>query len=78
MKTLVIMRCREHQAWAVSIDDTEDGTGSRVTPGKCCGSWRTVKEFVMTSALWTELADAAAFAADRAALAERKKGAQNV
>lgn len=41
MKRLTIDRCRTHGYFAVAVDD-EDGGGTRLTPTKCCGSWKTI------------------------------------
>lgn len=54
MKKLSINRCPRHpEFWSVSIDD-ENG-GVRLTPGKCCGQWNTVKEWPLTEAAWNEI-----------------------
>lgn len=63
---LVYMRCPEHGFAAISIDD-ETGCGTRVTPDKCCGSWRNVKDWALDASDWrelAELAEAAALSAD--------------
>jgi hypothetical protein len=38
---LAINRCPSHGYWSVSLDS--EGHGLRLTPGKCCGRWDTVK-----------------------------------
>lgn len=42
---LVLNNCPRHGYWAVSLDD-EDG-GIRLTSGKCCGRWDTVRSWPM-------------------------------
>lgn len=49
--SLSIYRCSIHQEfWAISLDNQDErgnGTGTRLTPSKCCGRWNTVKSFRM-------------------------------
>jgi hypothetical protein len=59
---LVINRCNRHNFWSVSIED-EDG-GTRITPGKCCGSWSTVKEFNLSASDWRDIEKEARLAAE--------------
>jgi hypothetical protein len=42
-KTVIVemLVCRAHGYHAVSIDNT------RITPEKCCGSWQTLRAFVV-------------------------------
>lgn len=41
-KFIAIMRCPKHpNFWALNIEEP-DGCGTRITPGKCCGSWTTL------------------------------------
>lgn len=69
---LAINQCPQHPSfWSVSIDD--DNGGTRLTPGKCCGRWRVVKEWAVTPKDIAEMvnelesyADAASRAADEA------------
>ena len=49
--TIAIDRCAQHNYYAVSINKTwpdGGGVGKRLTPSKCCGSWRTVEEWSFT------------------------------
>ncbi len=47
---LAINRCPEHEAfWSISVDD-EGGSGTRITPSKCCGRWNVVRKFLMSEA----------------------------
>lgn len=59
---LTVARCPTHGWMAVSIDD--DGGGVRVTPGKCCGRWDTVKRWSLSAREWRELAEACEHAAE--------------
>ena len=43
MRKLVINRCPEHGFYAISLDCERGGT--RITHGKCCGRWETVKSW---------------------------------
>ena len=54
MRKLTIMQCRKHDFWAISVDD--DGGGTRITPGKCCGSWKDLKSWAMSASDFREAA----------------------
>lgn len=45
-------------SWAVSTED-ERGNGTRLTPGKCCGRWRSVMRWRLTEQGWADIARAA-------------------
>lgn len=60
---LCILGCSYHGVQAISIED-EDG-GERITPSKCCGSWRTYMEWELTPAQWTRIAELATEAASK-------------
>jgi hypothetical protein len=66
--SLVINRCPRHgEFWCVSLDN--DTGGQRLTRGKCCGSWSTVKGWPLSVVELRELAttlDAAAIEAEKA------------
>lgn len=51
---LVIARCPTHGFWAVTID--AENSGTRVTPGKCCGRWDTVHQWKLSPREWRSLA----------------------
>lgn len=71
-KVLCINQCPVHSAyWCVSIDDLSGG--DRVTSGKCCGRWKTIKEFGMSSTEWERLAKLATEAAKLAKEEEKKR-----
>lgn len=49
--SIAIDRCPEHNYYAVSINKTwpdGGGIGQRLTPSKCCGSWKKFKEWSVT------------------------------
>jgi hypothetical protein len=71
MMELQICQCPEHGCFAVSIDDTLAGCGTRVTPKKCCGHWRTLAAFKLSPREWSELA----VQANTAAIEEAKSAA---
>lgn len=50
---LAINRCLTHGTYSISIDSGR--SGSRVTPGKCCGRWGVVKEWALTWQQWRDL-----------------------
>ena len=61
--TLCICQCPQHRDfWSVTIDTA--GAARRVTPSKCCGQWSIVKEWLLSSREWHELADEAFAIAD--------------
>lgn len=45
---LALLECKRHGFKAISIED-KDGHGYRITPGKCCGSWQTMKRWKVTA-----------------------------
>jgi len=47
MVYLSIDRCPRHSFMAVSINDGNGG--SRLTAGKCCGSWSSIKSWSLTA-----------------------------
>jgi hypothetical protein len=51
---LAINRCPVHRDYmSISIDDENGGT--RVTPDKCCGQWRTIRDWSLPAYLWESL-----------------------
>ena len=50
---LSIDRCPKHpEFWAVCVaelDEHGDGSGTRITPSKCCGSWERVREWKLSA-----------------------------
>ena len=62
MSTLSIDKCPIHGYWAVSVN--EESFGRRVTPGKCCGRWDTVRQWKLSKREWKELANLASEAAN--------------
>ena len=66
---LSINRCPIHQGyWSISIDD--DSGGTRLTDGKCCGQWRTVKAWVLSADDWQTVIKEATVARNLARRAE--------
>ena len=55
MRYLTINRCPTHEVYSVSIDD--EGGGTRLTPGKCCGRWIEIGRWPMTAARLREIAN---------------------
>lgn len=54
---LSINRCPEHRSyWCVTVDDED--SGYRITPTKCCGSWRVVKSWTLDKGDWLQAAKA--------------------
>lgn len=50
---LEICQCPVHtEFWSVCIGD--EGMSTRLTPSKCCGRWRTIKTWNITSGLAEE------------------------
>jgi hypothetical protein len=61
---LCINRCPRHgEFYSISFDD-EDGCGTRVTPSKCCGQWKTIASWKLSARDWREIADLALVAAE--------------
>lgn len=54
MKYLSILRCAKHGYNAIAIEE-QDGSGLRVTPGKCCGSWQTVQRWPLSESMVAEI-----------------------
>jgi hypothetical protein len=54
MAKLSINQCPDHGFWSVSID-SDNGGGTRITPGKCCGRWQVVKSWKLGYDDWHEL-----------------------
>ena len=52
---LSINRCPAHGVWSVSLDQRESGT--RLTPTKCCGSWKLRFEWLLEADQLRDLAD---------------------
>lgn len=51
MQYLAICRCPMHREfWAVTVED-EEGSGTRLTPSKCCGRWETVTRWLINERL---------------------------
>jgi hypothetical protein len=51
---LSINRCPVHSDfWSISIDD--EICGQRITPSKCCGRWRTVKQWRLDARMITSM-----------------------
>lgn len=49
--TLAIDHCPRHGFYSVSLNETSAngwGSGRRLTPSKCCGSWKTFREWTMS------------------------------
>lgn len=44
---LSLAQCPQHGVQMISLDD-EEGCGTRITPGKCCGQWLTAKKWPMS------------------------------
>lgn len=45
---IAINRCPEHKDfWCICIED-EEGSGTRIVGGKCCGRWNLVKRWPLT------------------------------
>lgn len=62
---LSICQCPVHRNfWMVSIDG--DGSGTRLTPSKCCGSWREVRSWKMTGKELRRMANEIECAAEEA------------
>lgn len=53
---LSITQCPIHGYKAVNIED-KDGSGQRITPGKCCGRWSEVCRWKLGKEQWQELID---------------------
>lgn len=52
---LAINRCPLHaNFWSVSVEE-HDGSGTRLTPSKCCGQWKTVTRWLLTEQDWQEV-----------------------
>jgi hypothetical protein len=65
-KYVTLCRCPVHSSivdgrlmgyWSLCLDD-EDGTGTRLTRGKCCGRWETVKRWPLDQVNIDELIEA--------------------
>ena len=48
MKYIEINQCNEHDHLCIAVGN-EDGSSVRVTPPKCCGSWRTIQRWPLTA-----------------------------
>ncbi len=46
--------CPIHKVYAISINDRNTGTGTRLTPSKCCGQWKVLMNRMLSP---KELAD---------------------
>lgn len=71
--TLAIDYCPKHGFYSVSVNTLRAdgfGGGTRLTGGKCCGSWSTFREWTMTP---EQLRDAANELLEYAAKAEETK-----
>lgn len=58
--TLAIDHCPKHGFFAISVNNRRDdgwGGGTRLTQGKCCGTWQTFKEWSVTPAELREAAN---------------------
>ena len=72
---LCFNECPKHSYKSVSVDLIRadgSGHGTRVTPSKCCGSWSTVRKWMLSASEWKVLADEARRAQRLAA--RREKG----
>lgn len=72
---LSIDKCPVHGYWAISINEEAvdgSGIGTRVTPGKCCGMWSSVRNWKLSSAEWEALEKEAKFAAKLARTIEQR------
>lgn len=69
-RVLAINRCPKHpEFFSVCIED-EDGSGTRITPSKCCGEWSTFKTWSLSANNWREIARSAEEAAEELEAAE--------
>lgn len=62
---LSILVCDRHGFYAVEIGD--DSGGTRITPSKCCGSWRRIKSWSLSQGDWEGIANKAKACARKAA-----------
>lgn len=53
-KFLTIMRCDAHKVTAIAIE-RKDGSGRRLTPEKCCGSWVTKKRWTIDALMLEDI-----------------------
>ena len=59
---LCFNECPKHAYKSVSVDLIRadgSGHGTRVTSSKCCGSWTTVRKWMLSASEWKTLADEA-------------------
>ena len=73
---LCFNECPKHAYKSVSVDLIRadgSGHGTRVTPSKCCGSWTTVRKWMLSASEWKNLADEARRAQRLAARQEKKR-----
>jgi hypothetical protein len=59
---LCINECARHGYRCVSIDHLDkngNGSGTRLTPNKCCGSWSVLRKWKLSESEWKKLADEA-------------------
>lgn len=66
--TLAIDHCPRHGFYSVSLNETAEsgwGSGRRLTPSKCCGSWKTFREWDMDANGLREMANEAVNLADQ-------------
>lgn len=61
---LSLDRCDQHGMQALSLN--HNGSGTRLTRGKCCGRWREVQKWPLTGAEMREIANEFECAADQA------------
>jgi hypothetical protein len=77
MIQLQICKCPIHKDfWSVSIDDTDSGHGTRITPSKCCGQWRVIKAWNMDRKYLEEAANVMLEAAESAKTPTAVNGAR--
>lgn len=50
---LIINRCKRHGYYCIEFGD--DNGGTRMTPGKCCGSWTEIKRWKLSPRQWDEI-----------------------
>ncbi len=51
---LAINECPRHHHKSICIE-TEDGSGVRITPNKCCGRWKTTNRWLIDASLKANL-----------------------
>jgi hypothetical protein len=71
-KFISINQCPDHKAfWMISLDD-EDGCGTRLLGGKCCGHWQEIKRFALDREKTEAICDELMAAIDEQEIEERR------